>query len=162
MSEIRFPVLVEKHVLNIQGGAGHGRHRGGFGVVQEYRLLADEAAFTTAINRTRVPPWGVGGGQNGTTNIMIIIREGKEILRTGKIMNFKLKKGDIVSIRSGGGAGWGDPLERDPHLVSSDVRNGFITVNEALDIYKVVLDAHTAEVDQSATDELRKGLQQTI
>lgn len=155
VSEIRFPVLVEKHVLNIEGGTGHGKHRGGFGIVKEYSLLADKAAFTTAINRMRVPPWGVAGGQKGTTNIMVITRDGKEILRTGKANNFELKRGDIVSIRSGGGGGWGDPLERDPELVSNDVRNGFITAKEALDLYKVVLDPHMASVDWSATDDLR-------
>jgi len=154
--EIRYPVLVERFELNIEDGVGHGKYRGGFGIIKDYRLLADEAVFTTAVNRSKFPPWGVNGGMNGTTNYMVIIRDGKELMRVSRILNFKLKKGDIVSIRSGGGGGWGDPLERDPELVKMDVMNEYITIKDAREIYGVVIDEKTYEVDLEATKKLRE------
>jgi len=137
--EIRYPVVVERCRLNVEDGTGHGKFRGGFGIVKDYRILSEEASFTTAINRANVPPWGVVGGKDGTVNYIVIIRDGKELMRLSRITNFQLKKGDIVSIRSGGGGGWGDPSERDRELVKKDVLNRYITVEDAKKIYGLTL-----------------------
>lgn len=66
-----------------------------------------------------------------------------------------LLTGDTVSVRSGGGGGWGDPLQRDPRLVARDAKNELITVDTALKTYGVVLDPATFEVDAQATDQVR-------
>ena len=153
--EIRYPILVERYELNIEDGIGHGRFRGGFGIVKDYRLLADEATFTTDVNRSKFPPWGVQGGLKGTTNYMVIIRNGKEIMRVSRIANFKLKKGDVLSIRSGGGGGWGEPFQRDPELVSNDVKDGLITHKQAYEIYKVAIQPKTFEINWEATERMR-------
>lgn len=137
--EIRYPVVVERCRLNVEDGTGHGKFRGGFGIVKDYRILSEEASFTTAINRANVPPWGVVGGKDGTVNYIVIIRDGKELMRLSRITNFQLKKGDIVSIRSGGGGGWGFPSERDRELVKKDVLNRYITVEDAKKIYGLTL-----------------------
>ena len=153
--EIRYPILVERYGLNIEDGVGHGRFRGGFGIVKDYKLLADEATFTTDVNRSKFPPWGVQGGLKGTTNYMVIIRNGKELMRVSRIANFKLKKGDIVSIRSGGGGGWGEPSQRDPELVLNDVKDGLITLKQAYEIYKVLIEPETFEINWKATERAR-------
>jgi len=153
--EIRYPILVERYELNVEDGVGHGRFRGGFGIVKDYRLLADEATFTTDINRSKFPPWGVQGGLEGTTNYMVIIRTGKEMMRVSRIANFKLKKGDVVSVRSGGGGGWGEPFQRDPELVLNDVKNGLITHKQAYEIYKVAIEPKTFEINWEATERMR-------
>jgi len=154
--EQRFPVVVERFELNIADGTGHGQYRGGFGIIKDYRILAEDAVFTTAVNRAKFPPWGVLGGKHGTTNYMVIIRGGKEIMRVSRILNYKLKKGDIVSIRTGGGGGWGDPLDRNPELVLRDFENGFITLEEAKNIYGVVIDPKELKIDWSETAKLRE------
>jgi len=153
--EIRYPILVERYELNIEDGVGHGRFRGGFGIVKDYKLLADEATFTADINRSKFPPWGVQGGLEGTTNYMVIIRAGKEMMRVSRIANFKLNKGDVVSIRSGGGGGWGETFQRDPELVLNDVKDGLITHKQAYDIYKVAIEPKTFEIDWEATERMR-------
>ncbi len=153
--EIRFPVVVERFELNVQDGIGHGKHRGGFGMVKDYRILSDDAVLTTDINRSKFPPWGVDGGQNGTLNYLAVIRDDKEIMRVSRLMNHKLKKSDVVSIRTAGGGGWGHPYERDPSLVADDVRKDLVTIDQARDIYGVVVKPETLDIDIEATRRLR-------
>lgn len=156
--EREYPIRVECMRLNIEEGVGHGKFRGGFGIRKDYRILADEANLVCSINRIKYPPWGVAGGESGTCNHIVIIRDGKVIWDGGRISNFRLKKGDIVSIRSGGGGGWGDPLERDPNLVLHDYMNGLITPEIAREKYGVVIDVSKLTVDYEATKKLRKEL----
>jgi N-methylhydantoinase B len=61
----------------------------------------------------------------------------------------------VVSIRTGGGAGYGIPSERDPALVECDVIDGYITLEQARDVYKVVIDATSHKMDPAATAKLR-------
>jgi len=156
--ERRYPLIVERFELNTRDGVGHGKFRGGFGIIKDYRLLCDEASFTTAINRSKFPPWGVAGGTSGTCNYIAIIRDGKEIMRVARIVDYKLRRDDVVSIRTGGGGGWGNPLERDPGLVLRDVVNGYITIDIARNVYGVVIKPDTMSIDWEGTIELREKL----
>ena len=56
---------------------------------------------------------------------------------------------------SAGGAGVGDPVGRDPEAVRDDVKNELVTLEAARDVYKVVLDPTTFEIDEDKTSELR-------
>lgn len=156
--ERRMPILVERYELNVHDGTGHGKYRGGFGVVRNYKVLCNEASFTVSIGRNKFPPWGIQGGYNGTPNYCVIYKQGQEPKIVRKVAAEKLRKGDMVSLRSGGGGGWGDPLERDPELVKMDVKNEYITIDVARDVYGVVLDSKTLEINWSATKELRSKL----
>jgi len=153
--EIRYPLIVERFQLNVEDGVGHGKYRGGFGMVKDYRILCDDPILTVDINRAKFPPWGVAGGQNGTLNYLLVIRDGKEIMRVSRLMNQKLKKGDVVSIRTAGGGAWGHAYERDPRLVADDVRKGLVRIDQARDNYGVVVKPETLDVDLDATRRLR-------
>ncbi len=61
----------------------------------------------------------------------------------------------MVSVRSGGGGGWGNPLERDPALVARDAKNELISAEDAKRDYGVILEATTLEVDTTATERER-------
>ena len=156
--EKHMPILVERYCLNVESGTGHGKFRGGFGVIKDYRVLCSEASFTVSIGRNKFPPWGVAGGMNGTPNYCVIYKQGEEPKVVRKVAAVKLKKGDMVSLRSGGGGGWGDPLERDPELVRMDVKNEYITIDIARNIYGVVLDPVTLEIKWDETKKLREEL----
>ena len=61
----------------------------------------------------------------------------------------ELETGDVVIKLSSGGAGIGDPAERDPDAVREDVRNEVVSLEAAERIYRVALDAETLKVDES-------------
>jgi N-methylhydantoinase B len=67
----------------------------------------------------------------------------------------KLEVGDRLVNLTGGGGGWGDPLERDPALVAKDVAMGLISQEQAAKSYGVVLHPGGFAVDDGATARLR-------
>lgn len=153
--ETRYPILVERYALNTEDGVGHGQFRGGWGIIKDYRILNSRAELTTDINRARIPPWGMEGGQSGTLNYVLLLSEGRPPLRTRKVAAHKLNRGDIVSIRTGGGGGWGDPLEREPQRVLEDVREELISIEQARHIYGVIINETDLSIDTEATIALR-------
>jgi N-methylhydantoinase B/oxoprolinase/acetone carboxylase alpha subunit len=66
-----------------------------------------------------------------------------------------LEPGDVIIKLSSGGAGIGEPTDRDPELVRADVVDEMITVDAAERIYGVALDPETFELDGERTAELR-------
>jgi N-methylhydantoinase B len=158
--ENRYPLIVDRYEFNTEDGVGHGKYRGGFGIVKDYRILNSAAELTTDINRAVVRPWSMEGGRPGTLNCIQVRREGKTLQRIRKIVACKLQENDVVSIRTGGGGGWGEPLDRESALVIEDVRAGLISAQEAGSVYGVVVDPEKLEVDEPATLALRERLRQ--
>jgi len=78
--------------------------------------------------------------------------ETEEVL---KIEQMPLKKGARLVCETGGGGGFGNPLERDPALVRLDVMSGYVTRQSAEDAYGVVLTGEDFRVDAEATKRLR-------
>ena len=62
-----------------------------------------------------------------------------------------IERGDVLRHVMAGGGGWGDPLDRDPALVQLDVQNDKLSVSYALEVYGVVLDPSTLELDPAGT-----------
>jgi len=154
--ETRYPIQVDQYALHVEGGFGHGKFRGGLGIIKDYRMLNQKAEFTCDINRAVVAPWGLADGGSGTLNGVVLQRDGKTTARVRKVLSHPLLRGDVVSIRTGGGAGYGIPSLRDPGLVERDLIDGYITLEQAREIYKVVIDPATLRVDSAATVQLRK------
>ena len=138
VTEQRYGIAVERFELHIAEGAGAGQHRGGRGLVREYRVLCDEALLTAAWGRHLFPPWGEAGGGDGSVNYVEVIRDGVPIGSPfGKVSRLRLRRGDLVRLVTGTGGGYGDPRERDPDLVRADLRDEIITPREAADVYGV-------------------------
>ena len=153
-AESKYPVLIERHVLrNDSGGAG--RHRGGLGAEQVVQARAP-MTLNLQIERVHCPPWGLAGGMEGKGNEVLLRLDGKDIedLPNGKVWTQRLKPGDGFTLRSGGGGGFGDPIERDSESVAHDVAEGYVSREVARDIYGVVLDDH-GRIDGEATQRLR-------
>jgi N-methylhydantoinase B len=98
---------------------------------------------------------GQQGGYPTPFNRCHILRGNERIDITQAHVIQNIKAGDTFVCKSGGGAGIGPPEERDPEAVRIDVKNEFVSVTAAKDIYKVVLKPDTMEIDHEATQKLR-------
>jgi N-methylhydantoinase B len=151
--EFEGPVIVHRFGL-VRDSEGAGRNRGGFGVEFELELLHPEATLVTrGKDRHRFSAWGAQGGSAGTTCTNYARMPGEEPTYLGKITVYRPRFGEIVTLRGGGGGGYGDPFERDPEKVWADVQAGLVSPERALDVYGVVLGA--GGVDPEATMALR-------
>ena len=133
--EARFPLLVRRYALNVEGGSGAGRRRGGFGVIRDYEVLEDGATAYCSFGRTQTPPWGAEGGAPGTSNLLQVEDRDGETRNFGREPHIALKCGDLVRIITGGGGGWGEAGSREAEGVRRDVENGYITKEEAKSLY---------------------------
>jgi N-methylhydantoinase B len=117
---------VENYAL-IPNSGGKGKHRGGLGFEKSYRILEDGITFATYGDRFRIAPEGVFGGGPGRHAENLIERDG-ETIRVGSKAGVELKKGDLLIMRTGGGGGYGDTIERDEKLKVRDLEEGLTTL----------------------------------
>lgn len=136
IAEARYGLEVEYLGFNDADG-GEGQWRGGKGLRIDYRVRANNNFLTVGYSRARILPWGLEGGNEGTANYVEVIRPDGETSRHGFATNVRLDKGDIVRIRTGNGAGYGPPSERDRAAIAEDLLNGYITPERAAEIYGV-------------------------
>jgi N-methylhydantoinase B/oxoprolinase/acetone carboxylase alpha subunit len=116
--------------------------------------------LNASIDRAHCLPWGLMGGLEGTGNEVLLRRDGEwdKGRVNAKVLTAQLKPGDAYVLRSGGGGGFGSPLERPPADVQEDVRQSYVTVISARDYYGVVLEPETLAIDAVATEALRATL----
>ncbi len=133
--EVEYPLLVEKYTF-VQDSGGLGKFRGGLALQRDIRILNDGTTFCAKADTFRNPPWGIFGGKQGSL-LKILLNPGTENEATlsSKGQQYRLKKGDLVSVRTPGAGGFGDPRERDPELISEDLRNDKISLEEAVNSY---------------------------
>jgi N-methylhydantoinase B len=156
--EAKYPMLFECHALREDSG-GAGRYRGGLGTEQVVRARAP-FNINIQVDRMHCPPWGLAGGRPGAGNQVALRIAGKEIddLPNAKVLMKRLDRDDAITIRAGGGGGFGPPEERDPEAVAHDVRQGYVSPEIARGTYGVVLDPRTLAVDTAATARRRDGM----
>ena len=134
INEARNGIEVERLALNAEGG-GAGRHRGGRGIDLRYRILGKQAWLTAEYTRQVTPPWGVAGGEEGSCNRLELVRTDGSVNVLRSAANLALERGEIVRIITANGGGFGDPRHRPRDAVLSDLRNGYITPEEASTVY---------------------------
>jgi len=154
--ELKCPVVVESRGLRPDSG-GAGKYRGGLGIDMRVRNLVEGRWNFEHTRRLKCPPWGAWGGEAGESGGYLLKKPGEKEFRfmTGSHIPVPLKSQAIV--RTGGGGGWGDPLERDPARVAEDVSEGFISAAAAKRSYGVVLRGNLS-LDEGATKRLRDKL----
>jgi N-methylhydantoinase B len=154
MFEMLFPVRFTSYALCEDTG-GPGKYRGGLALKRELVLMEDytreTADFTTQGERVKFAPFGLFGGKHGSRGIFTVVKpEGTELIPS-KTTNYKVRKGDIMSIQTQGGGGYGNPFERDPELVLSDVLEEKVTLSHAEKEYGVIIDTTRMQVDYEKT-----------
>lgn len=157
--EAKYPLLVEEYSLR-QDSGGAGKSRGGLGTQQTIRVMG-EIMFNSQIERVENRPWGLFGGLSALGNQVSIQRKDakEEIYTTGKVFSQMLYSGDSWTLKSGGGGGYGTPLERDPEKVLNDMINGYISHVSVVNLYGVVLNPDQQSVHYSKTTKLRAEMQ---
>ncbi|MET7303905.1 hydantoinase B/oxoprolinase family protein [Embleya sp. NPDC005575] len=155
-TESRFPFLVERLGLATDSG-GPGQFRGGLGYEKHIRMLLD-ASFMSIADRSILSCWGVKGGKAGRSFQVVIDPGGpNEREMDGLVDDEPVKAGEVIRIRTTGGGGWGDPLDRKTESVLRDVQWGKVSRAAAADDYGVVLtgEGDGLAVDEAATTALR-------
>jgi N-methylhydantoinase B len=155
VAEVRYPWRVDRFELH-QDSGGPGKFRGGLGVLRDYRIIGHDAGLTVTTDRVLyTPPWGLYGGRDGKPSITVVRRNDGKTERWRKISNLPLHENEVVSFQTGGGGGYGSPLDRDPELVLDDVINGYVSLERTEEDYGVVIRKKEMRVDVAATVALR-------
>lgn len=153
-AEIRFPWRILK-LEAVTDFMGNGRWRGGGGV--DWRALnegSDGRMATGSSDGDEMVPHGVLGGHPSPKS-RTFLQRGDELIRVKPHRMQPIQPGDVLIKLSSGGAGVGDPLERDVEAVVRDVRNEMVSLRAAREIYGVAIDPDTLEVDIDETTKLR-------
>jgi len=154
LEETKNPEIIECYEL-VPDSGGAGKFRGGLGVRRAYRLLADGRMIST-LERCTSPHAGVAGGMPGGRTIGIldssIYGQGTEFMKTP---DQPIAEGDLLTIVTGGGGGYGNPFERDIDRVVADVIEGLVSVEAARDLYGVAVTSDGV-LDRSVTDSIRQ------
>jgi N-methylhydantoinase B len=102
--EHAYPFRVVHYGIRRASG-GDGKHRGGDGLRRDIQLLTP-GRVTLLTERRNQAPRGAAGGADGAAGENAVIRKGAEEILPGKV-TFDALEGDIISVRSPGGGGWG-------------------------------------------------------
>jgi N-methylhydantoinase B/oxoprolinase/acetone carboxylase alpha subunit len=134
--EHRYPLRTIEYGLVADSG-GAGRHRGGLATHRTIEVTADEITFSALFDRSRIPPTGLFGGLPGRGSELLVRQAGTAEFRRfdevfgvaspTKFTNVVLRRGDQLRYVTPGGAGFGEPGDRDPELVREDVLEGYVT-----------------------------------
>lgn len=157
IDELRYPI----HVAEIQilpDSGGPGRTRGAPGARVTFGPTSARMSIAYTLDHHVNPPVGVRGGLSGTKSDVYKIDDAGASHEVPLIGTLDLWPGErVVSIHSGGG-GYGNPFEREPERVRSDVVAGYVSFEQARKIYGVVLKSDAfgeLEVDIGETERRR-------
>ena len=154
--ELKCPVLVEARAMR-PDSCGAGKYRGGLGLDVRVRNLVEGRWNFEHTKRQNCPPWGLWNGKAGEFGGYLMRLPGEQDFTPMRGAHVAVPIGSEAIVRTGGGGGWGDPLERDPRAVQHDVAEEFISAEAALRDYGVVLTA-THELDMDATQQCRAAM----
>ncbi|MCP3969004.1 MAG: methylhydantoinase [Rhodobacteraceae bacterium] len=148
--EQAFPVLYRHYRLR-EGSGGAGRQRGGFGLDYLVELRRGLAKASFVMDHGRFGPQGALGGDDGAPNRVTVWRDGQAYTpeHLSKEQDIALAPGDRVHVETPGGGGYGDPFDRDPQAVLSDVLSGYYSASQAQELFGVVV--RDRELDLRAT-----------
>ena len=133
ISEARNGLYVDRMALNTASG-GAGEYTGGRGLILEYRIRTENGFVTAGYTRSRIKPWSLEGGEEGSGNFIEVIKpEGKETYSF--VSGLSVTTDDVIRVITSSGAGYGDPKQRSRDAVREDVKNGLVSEQDAREIY---------------------------
>ena len=128
MIENDYPLTFMQYGL-VPNSGGEGKSRGGLGLVREFRLDAPEGTFAANLDRFKIAPYGLEGGEPGRVGQLIVRRAGSDTEENlaSKVAGLNMKTGDIIRLETAGGGGHGNPKDRSKSDISDDLLEGYTT-----------------------------------
>ena len=147
--ESHVPLRVERYELR-EDACAPGQWRGGLASIKSVRYLSDGGASVEG-DGFGFPAWGYDGGGSGFPGKLIQhTTTGDEISLPSKVAYRTVTVGDVFVAVGATGGGYGDPLQRDPHQVLEDVRDGYYSIAAAEKDYGVMI-TESMQLDKAAT-----------
>lgn len=138
VDEQKYPLQVwEKRLIANSEGAG--RQRGALGSRVVYGCKNNPMTVAYTFEGHENPARGVRGGGKGAPSDGWKVSDSGSEVRVPMAGTLEIKPGERLVSLTGGGGGYGSPLERDPDLVARDVSEGWVSVERAQDVYGVAL-----------------------
>jgi N-methylhydantoinase B len=136
--------------------AGPGQWRGGLGVETVFKMGSDNTQLVIFGDGDVEPAFGLfSGGDASLNSIWLEYPDGREHSPLSLDLITGVPSGTVYHQLAGGGGGYGNPHDRPAEVVCEEVRNGIISREAAREVYGVVVDEGTAELDRPATLSLR-------
>lgn len=147
--ENEVPILIRRYAT-VPDSGGAGRFRGGLALRLDFEVFQPDTIVTArGMERFKFQPWGLDGGRAGATGDAWLDPDTPRAKRLGKINVIRLGVGEVMSVRTPGGGGHGNPLERSAPVVLGDVQAGLVTIEAAARDYGVII--ADGAVDEAAT-----------
>ena len=159
--ETAYPLRVRRYEFREDSG-GAGEFRGGLGLRRDIGVREGTATFSLLADRRRHAPYGLAGGSEGTPGDAYLLDEALSTSSTanaapdaddtgeqlpGKAVR-ELEPGTVVSVRTPGAGGYGDPADRDLEAIARDLELGKLSVEAARTVYGLSEDV----IDETSTD----------
>ena len=118
----------------IQDSGGGGEFRGGLGVRRRYEILKDDVQYAQYGDRFQFQPEGLFAGEPGSLAFCTIERGGEASQLKSKESAW-LQTGDVLTVNTGGGGGYGSPTRRAGDRLDDDVDQGKVSPEAATAVY---------------------------
>jgi N-methylhydantoinase B len=150
--ETAYPLRIERYELRPDSG-GAGEHRGGLGLRRDIRVRDHTARFSLLGERHESRPYGLAGGGAGANGAAYLVDDsGDETEKLPAKHTRDLPADSVVSVRTPGGGGYGDPADRDADAVARDLRLGKLTPEAARERYGYEVDGVAADGEAKRDD----------
>lgn len=104
--EFAFPLRLKQYAIR-RGSGGPGKFNGGDGLIRDVEFLGP-ARVTLLSERRKLPPPGSKGGSHAHPGENVLFKSGYEEIKLSGKETIDVSSGDILSIRTPGGGGWGN------------------------------------------------------
>jgi N-methylhydantoinase A/oxoprolinase/acetone carboxylase beta subunit/N-methylhydantoinase B/oxoprolinase/acetone carboxylase alpha subunit len=128
--EASYPLRVEYYGF-VPDTGGAGRYRGGLAVRRDMRFLGTRGLLQIRSDRSKVRPWGLQGGEGGTTSRNLLVSREDAIQPLPSKIVVDLSEGKMLRHITASGGGWGNPRDRQVASIERDIREGKLTVEGA-------------------------------
>ena len=148
--ELKMPVLVEERSLRRDSGGAGKVLAAAWASICACAISSRAGGTCTGRAASIARPGDFGGGKPGGTADYLLKLPGESEFKSMDASQHPVPVDSEVIVRTGGGGGWGDPLERDPEACAPTSSKDSLSAQSARDDYGVIL-REDLSIDRQAT-----------